>query len=97
MKVKFRQSGGYAGLLRGADLDTAELPAGERQRIEAMIEALPETKGARASRGADLTGYEIEIETPQGTRALSFDDLSVPEGMKKLLEMLQKKAGPVEP
>lgn len=97
MKVKFRQAGGFAGLLRGVDLDTAELPARERKRIEAMIEALPRTKSAPASRGADLTGYEIEIETPQGTRALAFDDLSVPEGMEKFLAMLQKKAGPVEP
>lgn len=97
MKVKFRQAGGFAGLLRGVDLDTADLPARERKRIEAMIEALPAAKKARSSRSADLTGYEIEIETPQGTRALSFDDLSVPEGMEKLLKMLQKKSGPVEP
>lgn len=99
MKVTFQQSGGFAGLLRGCELDTAELPAAEAAKLRAMVEA----SGLRAGRIApppgarDLVGYEIRIETGDGALTAAFDEATVPAGAEPLLAYLRERSGPRPP
>jgi Emfourin len=99
MKVAFLQSGGFAGLLRGCELDTAELPAAEAVKLRAMVEA----SGLRAGKSApppgarDLIGYEIRIETDDGELTAAFDDASVPAEAEPLLAYLRKRSTPRPP
>ena len=97
MKVKFLQSGGYAGLRMGCNLDTDSLPAEEAATLESLVEQsgiFQAQSGSKLS-GRDLLNYTIAIETNEGDRQVSFDDLSKPDGVMPLLKYLQSRAKPV--
>ena len=68
MKLEFRQSGGFAGLIRAAELDTEKLARREAARIETLVrqllEATPEPKGRTS--GADIIHYELTVDDGQG-------------------------------
>jgi hypothetical protein len=97
MKVKFSQSGGYAGLRRGCELDTNSLPADQAAKLQSLVEqsGILEAKSGHAPHARDLFNYDITVETTQGDRTVSFDDLSLPEGVEPLLEYLQSCAKPL--
>ena len=99
MKVTFRQSGGFAGLVRGCDLDTDDLPAAEAAQLEGLVERsrLRAGKAAPHPTARDLIAYEIKVETADGEVAAAFDDASVPAGAEELVRYLQKQAGPQPP
>ena len=65
MKVSFRQSGGYAGLLRGCELDTAAMESAEAHKLKQLVnnsrvlDMAP--KGADAPKKPDLMSYRITI------------------------------------
>ena len=96
MKVTFRQSGGFAGLSRGCELDTAELPAAEAAKLEAMVAAsgLDRRPPATPPGARDLTNYEIRVETPAGATVAAFDDLNAPPEAADLLAYLRRSSGP---
>jgi hypothetical protein len=96
MKVRFRQTGGFAGLSFGADLDTAIMPAAEAAELTTLVEkSRVRTLAAKGPEGArDLAGYEIEIEEAGSTIRVSFDDMSVPREIEPLLDFLRERARP---
>ena len=97
MKVKLRQTGGFAGLIRGCDLDSAELPKKEAAQLDQLLRQ-PSAKPRPATGAArDLTSYEVTVETPQGSKTLSFDDLAIPEGTAALIEFLRRRCKPLPP
>ena len=99
MKIVYRQSGGFAGLYRGCELDVAELPAAEAAEVERLLArgraggnaagASPSPPGAR-----DLMSHEVRIEGDDGETMVSFDDAGVPAGAEALIRYLQKRSGP---
>jgi len=99
MKVTFRQSGGYAGLSRGCELDSATMSRTEAAKLERLVE---KSRGAAAGTtskpGArDLTSYRVTVETDKGSHQLEFDDLTVPAEATDLLAYLQRCAKPITP
>jgi hypothetical protein len=94
MKIKFRQSGGYAGLRMGCDLDTNLLPLEEAAELQSLVEGsgVAQSQSSRSENAADLINYEITIETKEGTRQIAFDDLTLPESIIPLLDYLQSHA-----
>ena len=97
MKLSFRQSGGFAGLLKGIDLDTGALEESEARELEALARASG-IEGAQAftTEGArDLHRYEITIEHDDGVASLSCDDGSVPAAAGPLLRYLRNRARPM--
>ena len=38
MKITFRQSGGYAGLIMGSEIDTDSLAAEEAAKLQSLVE-----------------------------------------------------------
>jgi hypothetical protein len=97
MKIKFRQSGGYAGLRMGCDLDTKLLSPEEATQLESLVNTsgVLQANGDRSENAADLISYEISIETNQGTHQVTFDDLTLPENVLPLLDYLQSRAKPL--
>lgn len=97
MKIKFRQSGGYAGLHMGCEIDTDSLPAPEADRLTALVEnsGILQATSQRSLNAADLFTYEFAIEASQGSQQVSFDDMSLPERVRPLLDYLQGQAQPL--
>lgn len=99
MKVIFRQSGGYAGLILSCELDTSSMEAREAQALQSLVErsGFPrwETMGGRTPQAADLTNYEITVETDKSIYKIAFDDLTIPENILPLLEYLKACAKPL--
>jgi hypothetical protein len=100
-KIKFRQSGGFAGFVRGCELAPETLDSRERAQLERLVEqsgltakdAVPVAKSAPGAR--DLTNFEIEIETNTGTSRHELDDLDLPPEVAPLVTLLQKHSRPI--
>ncbi len=105
MKVTFRQSGGFAGLIRGAALDVDKLPAKEAKRLKELISRVDRKKAeavgsgapSRSAAAADVGGYEITIEDAAGTARLTLDDMTMTEELEPLVRFLSDRAKPVPP
>ncbi|HEY9662671.1 MAG TPA: protealysin inhibitor emfourin [Allocoleopsis sp.] len=97
MKIQFSQSGGYAGLRMGCEIDTASLPPPEAERLTALVEnsGILQATSQRTPHAADLFTYEFAIEARQGNHQVSFDDMSLPERVRPLLEYLQEQVHPL--
>jgi len=94
MKLTFRQSGGFAGLSLGCEIDDAVLPRGEAAQLRQLVEQSGLVDVATPAGARDVTTYQITIETPDGVRRATFHDLAVPEPMRPLLDYLLRRAGP---
>ena len=96
MKVRFDQSGGYAGLLRGCDLDTSTLPPDEARQLEQLVQAsaMPASGEFLSNSSRDLHQYEITIEDGASIRTVILDDESLPATAKPLIGYLKKCAKP---
>jgi hypothetical protein len=96
MKITFRQSGGYTGLIKGCEIDTDLLPSDESTLLQALVEqsGLLKAEGRQLSDGRDLLDYEITIEIGHEVHHVSFDNMSLPAEVIPLLEYLQGQAKP---
>lgn len=103
LKVRFRQSGGYAGLIRGQEITAADSSPQELQRLEDMLKASGVAEraasgGARTPpKAADLMQYDLEIETNAGTRHVVLTDDDLDEKTEPLIRFLQKGSKPMKP
>ena len=103
LKVRFRQSGGYGGLIRGCELSAAETGPDEFQQLERLLNASGLATraaggGAKApSSAADLIEYDLEIETSDGKKHVVLKDDGVDEKIQPLIEFLQKRSKPIKP
>lgn len=94
MKLTFRQSGGFAGLSLGCEIDDADLPPAEAARLRRLVRRGRLEDAAPPAEARDVTTYAITIETPAGVRHTTFHDLAVPERVQPLLDFLRRRAGP---
>lgn len=97
MKVNFSQSGGYAGLRRGCELNTDSLSPDEAAQLQSLVEqsGILEAESKHAPHARDLFYYNITVETSQGQHTVSFDDLSLPQNAQPLVKYLQSCAKPL--
>ena len=93
MKIRFRQTGGFGGLVMGCDLDTSTLSPAEAQELTRLVKQanMEKSHAPPNPRARDLQNYEIAVED-EITAKTSFDDMSVPANMKPLLEFLRHRA-----
>jgi hypothetical protein len=94
MKVRFRQTGGFGGLVLGCDLDTSTLPPAEAQELTRLIKQgnLEKIQTRRSEKARDLQNYEIAVEGDGITAKASFDDMSVDANVEPLLDFLRQRA-----
>ena len=97
MKITFRQSGGFAGLIQGCELDTDLLSVSEATQLQSLVEqsGILEAKSQFNPEARDLFNYEITIETREETVNLLFDDMTLPESAEELFEYLQERTKPL--
>ena len=93
MKIRFRQTGGFGGLVMGCDLDTGTLSPPEAQELARLVKQanLENIHSPPSARARDLQNYEIAVEDETTAKA-SFDDMSMPANMKPLLDFLRRRA-----
>jgi len=94
-KVRFRQSGGYGGLVRGYDVEFNILDVANRAALEHHAQS-GETPVA-PSKARDHIVYEIDMETDAGVRRLKFDEASVPKDLAPLVQALAERSKPMPP
>jgi hypothetical protein len=94
MKVHFRQTGGFGGLVLGCDLDTSTLPPAEAQELTRLIKQanLEKIHAKPSQKARDLQNYEIAVESDEITAKASFDDMSVDANLEPLLDFLRRRA-----
>ena len=97
MRVRFRQTGGFAGLIRGCELDSEELPQQEAAQLVQLSRQPPAAPRRTTGAARDLTSYEVTVETPQGSKVFSFDDLGIPAEAAPLIEFLRRRSKPLPP
>ena len=94
MKIRFRQTGGFGGLVLGIDLDTSTLPPAEAQELTRLVKQanLEKIQAKRSEKARDLQNYEIAVEGDGLTAKATFDDMSVDANVEPLLEFLRRRA-----
>ncbi|HSE85568.1 MAG TPA: protealysin inhibitor emfourin [Candidatus Binatia bacterium] len=94
MKIRFRQTGGFGGLVLGCDLDTSTLPPAEAQELTRLVKQtnLEKIQPQRSEKARDLQNYEIAVEGEGLTAKATFDDMSVDPNVDPLLEFLRQRA-----
>jgi len=91
MQIIVRSTGGYAGTQQVASIDTADLEAGARTRVEQLVrDATASLRQAEDSIGADLMRYEITIRENGTTRSLAWTDDGTFGPVKQLIEEVQQ-------
>lgn len=90
MKIQFQQSGGFAGLSRGCQIDTQFLSSDEVTQLQSLVKqsGILQFQSQSTPNAADLFNYEIFIETDGNTYRISGDENTWPQSAKPLLEYL---------
>jgi hypothetical protein len=96
MKIRFEQSGGYTGLLKGCELDTTALPPEKAKELEQLVKASTILASGEflSDSSRDLQQYEITIEDGPSKISVIFDDESLPQSVKPLIGYLKKCSKP---
>jgi len=96
MKVRFLQSGGFVGTVKGCELDTAALSPETAQELERLVEdsQISVSGEFRSDTARDLHQYEITIEKGDCNVSVVLDDANIPQSAKPLLGFLKKRAHP---
>jgi len=94
MRIEFTRSGGFAGLSVRLAIESAELPAGEREALEALIERARffELPSRLVSPVPDAFQYDLAIEREGLRHAVRLDERGAPEAVKPLLRRLTELA-----
>src|SRR5690349_3191957 len=93
-KIQFRQSGGFAGLVRGSEATGKDLSDAQRKALEHHARQSGAASSGESSRARDMVMYELDIDTDAGPMRLEFDEATVPEDLASLIEDLSKRARP---
>lgn len=97
MKIKFTQSGGYVGTVRGCEFDTSTIPPDVKAELERLVEesGLLASQTALDDKARDLQQYDLTIEDGERKVQVTFDDATLPETAKPLIGFLKKHARPL--
>jgi hypothetical protein len=97
VRIRIRRVGGFTGnIALAAELDTAELPAGDATRVEGAVGGLPWGAAAAAPPHPDAFRYEVDLpdEPDRGTAVLQERQMT---GDLDLLRTHLKEHGVVGP
>jgi hypothetical protein len=94
MKIKFRQTGGFAGLAKSAEVDVNELPPDAAQALQAIVEEKPKFSIPAMFRfnKPDEEQYSITVENQGQSRQLHMARSNVPAPLQPLVNHLVQNA-----
>jgi hypothetical protein len=93
-RVRLLISGGFAGLVRGAETSGVDLALDERRALERHTHGQASTASGDTR---DLLNYELEIHAAGEVRRLHFDELNTPADLAGLVQRLTARSRPVRP
>ena len=96
MKVRFVQSGGFLGLLKGCEIDTSSLTRVQAKTLQQLIEVsgIAGSGVYLSDSGRDLRQYEITLEWGTMGISVTFDDETLPQSARQLIGYLKKCSKP---
>ena len=96
MRIRFTQSGGFAGIVKGCTVDTVCLPEADRQAVEGLVAAsgLVGSTESLSPGGRDRRHYAITIEGLSTPLTLVCDDAGMPATARPLVAFLVARARP---
>jgi len=94
MKLSFRKSGGFAPIFQGCEFDTANAADVDAAAVEALARSsnIINEASARVPQARDVFYYTFDVELDGKTNKVTFDQLSVPEKVKPLLDFLMARS-----
>jgi hypothetical protein len=88
-KLTFRESGGIAGQIRGCEIEISDLP----KPLSGVLKKLSKAHAAKPDDGVrDAMQYEIRLDVNGQELNLRFDETSMPEGARELVDYLNTKS-----
>jgi len=98
IKVTVERAGGFSGIRRRYEVDTASLPEDVASRIRQLVDAtsffdLPE-RGEESAAGADRMEYAVTVEATERSRTLRVPEESELSDLIELVSDLATGAGP---
>jgi hypothetical protein len=93
MKISYRRTGGFAGMVMSFDIDTETLPVEQAEEIQGLVSAadffsLPATIPSAAP-GADQFQYKLTVESEEGRHTVDLGDAAVPDDLRPLLDKIR--------
>jgi hypothetical protein len=94
MKIKFRQTGGFAGLTKAVEIDTAQLSPNEAEVMTLMVDRASffEVSAPPSQAMPDREQYSISIESEGRSHQIDLGASNIPAQLKELVDYLAKKA-----
>ena len=98
MKIQLRQSGGFAGLIRGAEIETSDLRPADARQVERLARQVVAASPSPSDRTrTDVTRYELSVEEGGKQQSSVFDDVTSSSAASKLVGLLQAHSRPLAP
>jgi hypothetical protein len=98
VRAEMRRSGGFAGRTVQARLDSEQMPPAEAARLTELISAIDfdrlSPSGPALPAGADLMRYDLMLERGGNRWQGTFQDPSIPDELRPLLQFLTAAAHP---
>jgi emfourin len=94
--VRFRRSGGLAGITIGVDTDTDtnELSPAHTETIRALLSG-PDSPPASAPGAPDRFSYELQIDDGRCRRVLRWQESEIPDLIRPLIAELSSRSRPI--
>ena len=100
MRITFQAHGGVAffpGLNRSVNIDTSQLPAEERAKLERLIRssdffALPASVGKKPRGAADMREYTLRVEDEKRDHSVCVTEPVDDPGLAQLITELRSQA-----
>jgi hypothetical protein len=94
VRVRFRRSGGLAGITIAVDTDSDELSPAHGETIRTLL-AVPDSPPASAPEAPDRFTYELQIDDGRHRRVLRWPETAVPDSVRPLIADLTKRSRPI--
>jgi hypothetical protein len=93
MKISYRRTGGFAGMVMSFDLATETLPSEEADEIQGLVDSadffsLPDVIPSD-SPGVDRFQYRLTVEADEQQHTVEVGDAAVPENLWPLLNQIR--------
>jgi len=99
--VKFNQTGGFAATFKGVELNTAKLSCADACSLVETIKKSGILKESTVKKtnpqAADVFYYDIVVQEKNRTHHVTFDDTTVPDSYRPLVEFLRTRATDIKP
>ena len=93
MKIRFRQSGGVAGVAKVAEVESARIPHDEADRLRALVdEALSHPAPEPGPGLPDEEQFYVEIEIERRRQTILVRRSDVPAPVRPLIDYLEQLA-----